>query len=51
MSFSVVVGFFLGLIISIVKFDVPELIMLGTIICTVILYLIITRKQRNNKVS
>lgn len=42
MSFSIVVGFFLGLIISVVKFDEPELIILGTIICTVILYLITT---------
>ncbi len=42
MSFSIVAGFFLGLVISVVKFDAPELIILGTTICTVILYLIAT---------
>lgn len=42
MSFSIVVGFFIGLIISIVKFNSPELIILGTIIGTAGFYLIIT---------
>lgn len=42
MSFSIVAGFFIGLIISIAKFDTPELIILWTIICTVGLYLIVT---------
>lgn len=42
MSFSVVAGFFLGLIISILKFNTPELIILGTIVCTIVLYLIVT---------
>ena len=41
-SFSVVVGFFLGLIISILKFNTPELVILGTIVCTIVLYLIVT---------
>ena len=40
-SFSVVAGFFLGLIISILKFNTPELIILGTIVCTIVLYLIV----------
>lgn len=39
-SFSVVVGFFVGLIISSIKFDSPELIVLWTIISTSIIYLI-----------
>ena len=39
-SFSIVFGFFVGLIISIIKFDPPELIILGTIIGTVSMYLI-----------
>lgn len=42
MSLSIVAGFFLGLIISIVKFDAPEMIVLCTMICTVGLYLIVT---------
>lgn len=42
MSFSIVAGFFIGLIFSIVKFNSPELIILWTIICTIVLYLITT---------
>lgn len=42
MSFSIVAGFFLGLVISIIKFDTPELIILGTVVCSIILYLITT---------
>ncbi|RAX53132.1 hypothetical protein CCY99_05945 [Helicobacter sp. 16-1353] len=41
MSFSIVAGFFIGLIISIIKFNTPELIILCTIICTISLYLIV----------
>ncbi|RDU65171.1 hypothetical protein [Helicobacter sp. MIT 14-3879] len=39
-SFSIVVGFFIGLISSIIKFNQPELIILWTIVWTVIVYLI-----------
>ncbi|MGX3011691.1 hypothetical protein ACWIUD_09070 [Helicobacter sp. 23-1044] len=39
-SFSVVVGFFIGLIISVIKFSAPELIVLWTLICTIVIYLI-----------
>lgn len=39
-SFAVVAGFFIGLIISMMKFSAPELIILWTIICTTIIYLI-----------
>lgn len=39
-SFSIVVGFFVGLVFSIIKFQSPELIILFTIIFSIILYLI-----------
>lgn len=39
-SFSVVAGFFIGLIFSIVKFSQGELIILWTIIWTIVFYLI-----------
>lgn len=39
-SFSVVVGFFVGLIFSMIKFNSPEWIILWTIICTSVIYLI-----------
>lgn len=39
-SFSIVFGFFVGLIISIVKFSSPELIILGTIVGTMSIYLV-----------
>lgn len=39
-SFSVVAGFFMGLIFSIIKFSQGELIILWTIIWTVVFYLI-----------
>lgn len=41
-SFSIVFGFFVGLIISLVKFSSPELIVFWTIICTTCVYLITT---------
>lgn len=39
-SFSIVFGFFIGLAMSIIKFNSPELIILGTIVGTMIIYLI-----------
>lgn len=39
-SFAVVVGFFVGLIISAIKFSAPEWIILWTLICTMVMYLI-----------
>lgn len=39
-SFSIVFGFFIGLSVSIVKFNTPELIILGTIVGTMSLYLV-----------
>lgn len=39
-SFSIVVGFFVGLIFSIIKFNSPEWIILWTMICTCVIYLI-----------
>lgn len=39
-SFSVVFGFFIGLGISIIKFNSPELIILGTVVGTISLYLL-----------
>lgn len=38
-SFAVVVGFFIGLIISIIKFSAPEWIILWTLVCTCVAYL------------
>lgn len=40
MSFSIVAGFFIGLITSILKFDSPEMITLFTVFVTVVFYLI-----------
>lgn len=40
-SFSVVNGFFIGLIVSVVKYDAPEMILFFTILSTVIFYLLI----------
>lgn len=42
LSFAVVVGFFIGLIFGVVKFDEPELMVLWTILSTVGIYLIST---------
>lgn len=39
-SFSIVVGFFIGLALSIIKFSSPELIILGTIVGTMSIYLV-----------
>lgn len=41
MSFSVVMGFFIGLALSIAKFDEPEFMVLWTIIMTMGVYLIV----------
>lgn len=41
MSFSVVMGFFVGLALSIAKFDEPAFIVLWTIITTMGIYLIV----------
>lgn len=38
-SFAVVVGFFIGLIISVIKFSAPEWIILWTLVCTCVAYL------------
>ena len=38
-SFSVVFGFFIGLTLSIIKFSSPELIILGTVVGTSIIYI------------
>lgn len=40
MSFSVVFGFFIGLILALVKFDAPEMIVFGTVACTAGVYII-----------
>ncbi|WP_163532921.1 hypothetical protein [Helicobacter suis] len=40
-NFSIVGGFFIGLILSLLKFDQPEYILFGTLISTVGFYLII----------
>ncbi len=40
LSFSIVNGFFIGLIISIVKFDTPEMIAIFTFFVTISFYLI-----------
>lgn len=42
LSFAIVVGFFLGLMIGVAKFDEPELMILWTILSTMGIYLIIT---------
>lgn len=39
-SFAIVVGFFLGLIFGVAKFDEPELMILWTILSTMGIYLI-----------
>lgn len=39
-SFAIVVGFFLGLVFGVVKFDEPELMVLWTILSTMGIYLI-----------
>lgn len=41
-GFSIVNGFFLGLIVSLLKFSSPELILFFTILSTVVFYLIMT---------
>ncbi len=40
-SFAVVNGFFIGFIISILKFDEPEVIIIATVFSTIIFYMII----------
>lgn len=40
LSFAVVSGFFIGLLLSFVKFDEPEMIVAGTLISTIGFYLI-----------
>lgn len=40
-SFSVVNGFFIGLIVAVVKYDAPEMILFFTILSTVIFYLLV----------
>lgn len=42
LSFAIVVGFFLGLMFGIAKFDEPELMVLWTILATMGIYLITT---------
>lgn len=42
LSFAIVVGFFLGLMIGVAKFDEPELMILWTILSTMGIYLIMT---------
>ncbi|RDU64894.1 hypothetical protein CQA53_07435 [Helicobacter didelphidarum] len=41
-SFAIVVGFFLGLVFGVAKFDEPELMVLWTILSTMGIYLIVT---------
>ncbi|RDU60195.1 hypothetical protein [Helicobacter sp. MIT 14-3879] len=41
-SFAIVVGFFVGLMFGVAKFDEPELMVLWTILSTMGIYLIIT---------
>lgn len=40
LSFAVVSGFFIGLLLSFIKFDEPEMIVAGTLISTIGFYLI-----------
>ncbi|CCB79553.1 MULTISPECIES: hypothetical protein [Helicobacter] len=40
-NFSIVGGFFIGLILSLLKFDQPEFVLFGTLVATVGFYLII----------
>lgn len=42
LSFAIVVGFFLGLMFGVAKFDEPELMVLWTILATMGIYLITT---------
>lgn len=42
LSFAIVVGFFLGLMFGVAKFDEPELMVLWTILATIGIYLIAT---------
>ncbi len=42
LSFAIVVGFFLGLVFGVAKFDEPELMVLWTILSTMGIYLITT---------
>ena len=40
LSFAVVSGFFIGLLLSFIKFDEPEMIIAGTLVSTIGFYLI-----------
>ena len=41
LSFAIVNGFFIGLLLSFLKFDDPEMIIIGTLISTISFYLIV----------